>query len=235
MTVSKQKAFSAKKLLNKKKKKNVRRNATHQTLMGFITKRYKKFFYYGAAFIIILYLFLHFSNMFLKDIHQIPQASRHVVVNELNKSSATPELLNSQKKGFDGIVVMVRPTSKTWMRVYVDGIVSFKGPVDRGLIKLFQGKKYVRLRVGNGSAVNLMVNKKYYGKLSREEKLIDKRFYPLSTEEMISVNNSESEYKIPGFNYPEIRTMSGPRAGTANSKNDTNNKNQNSEGPNWLW
>ncbi|MFC1517095.1 helix-turn-helix domain-containing protein [Candidatus Margulisiibacteriota bacterium] len=174
----------------------IKNSSSHQTFLTFITKRYRHYFYYGIAIVIILFIFMHFTSLFLKGMNRNPQTTRRFN-RDLKITQQTPEQLVQQNKGFEGVIVIARPLSKTWMRAYIDGIVNFRGPVDKGVVKQFQGKQSVRIKVGNGKAVDLLVNKKHYGRMSQEEKIVDKRFYPPSAEEAVSLN--ETEYTDPSI------------------------------------
>lgn len=173
---------------------------SHQTFLTFITKQYRHYFYYGIGVLVIIFLFMHLTSLFLKDMNRSPKM--RVGSKEIHAVDQTPELLLQKKIGFGGVIVIARPLANTWMRVYVDGIVNFKGPVDKGMVKQFQAKDYIRVRVGNGKAVDLLVNGKHYGKMSQEEEPVDKRFYPLSEEEKVSGN--ETEYKDPNIINPDL-------------------------------
>jgi cytoskeleton protein RodZ len=171
----------------------IRSTSSHQTFLTFITKQYRHYFYYGLIGVGLLLLVMYSTSLFLRDINRSP--SGRAPVGDIRSMAATPEQLSLQQQGFMGVVVVVRPQGNTWLRTYVDGFLNFKGPVERGLVKEFRGRNYIRIKVGDGSLVDLLVNGEHVGRLSSGNVIVDKRFYPLAPE--ISASLNAADYREP--------------------------------------
>ncbi len=166
--------------------------STHQTFMSYMTKQYRHYFYYALGGAFILFLVMYTTSLFMQDMNKTPG---RVPSGDIRPIQATPEQMLYQQTGFMGVVVVVRPQGRTWMRSYVDGFLNYKGPIERGAVKEFRGRQYVRVKVGNGSLVDLLVNGQYVGKLTSENVIVDKRFYPLAPE--ISASMNAVDYREP--------------------------------------
>ncbi len=172
----------------------MRSSSSHQTFLTYITKEYRHYFYYGLGVLFVIFLIMQLTTVFMKDMSRTQRTTR-TMGGDIQPLQSTPEQMMSLQQGFGAVVVIVRPMEKTWMRAYVDGFLNFRGPLEKGMVKEFRGRNVIRIRTGNGSAVDLLVNGKHFGKLSTDEKTMDKRFYPLGAEEYASANSVE--YREP--------------------------------------
>ncbi|MBN1284793.1 MAG: DUF4115 domain-containing protein [Anaerolineae bacterium] len=76
----------------------------------------------------------------------------------------------------DSVLVIFNVTQRTWMRVTVDGAVSFEGIVAPGERVQYQGSETVNVRAGNGAGLDATINGQALGPIGERGELVDMTF-----------------------------------------------------------
>ena len=95
-------------------------------------------------------------------------------------TSSTTATTEKNGKGDGKIDVTVKLTGiqdgGSWVRVTVDGEKAFEGIIEDGKTKLFEGDERVKVRVGNVSALEVMLNGKRQSQLDTVNGIAEKTF-----------------------------------------------------------
>lgn len=92
------------------------------------------------------------------------------------RSTPTPETPVSSVQFADSVLVIFDVTQRTWIRITVDGAVSFEGIVVPGERLQYQGSETIKVRAGNGAGLDGIINGQALGPMGERGELIDITF-----------------------------------------------------------
>jgi hypothetical protein len=78
----------------------------------------------------------------------------------------------------DRVVVEITGQQTSWTRVAVDGVVAFEGQINPGDTQQFEGASEIRIRTGNGAALQVTYNGQNIGLLGQRGEVVERFFTP---------------------------------------------------------
>jgi cytoskeletal protein RodZ len=128
-----------------------------------------------GVIILLALMNLYFKNS-MESITTVPRQATDMVTLD---AKTTPETQTAQtttdsKKAF----ITMEALNKTYLQIIIDGRMFFRGNVNKGDVKTWQGDQYIRIKAAVPRNVHLFVNGRDEGIMADQMTMLEKTYFP---------------------------------------------------------
>ena len=123
-------------------------------------------------------IFLTLLNLYFKvsmeSITNAPRQSSDMVTLD---AKATPETLPQASENSKAFITL-EALNKTYLQVIIDGRMFFRGNVNKGDVKTWQGDQYIKIKAEVPRNIHLFVNGRDEGMMADQMTMLEKTYFP---------------------------------------------------------
>ena len=155
--------------------------------------------------ILVLTLMNLYFKSSMESITTMPRQSADMVTLD---AKATPETQTQAATDTKKAFITLEALNKTYLQVIIDGRMFFRGNVNKGDVKTWQGDQYIKIKAEAPRNIHLFVNGRDEGIMADQMTMLEKTYFPGNTPSTTneSVNAETKKVAVPATHATAVKT-----------------------------
>lgn len=157
--------------------------------------------------IIGIVVFLVLLNLYFKtsmdSITTVPRQASDIATLDAKITPETQPQTTDMKKAF----ITMEALNKTYIQVIIDGRMFFRGNVNKGDVKTWQGDQYIKIKAEAPRNIQLFVNGRDEGIMADQMTMLEKTYFPGTTPATTNETTTIETKKAPIIVAPTVKPV----------------------------